>query len=76
METGFQLFPEQASTAAVELDYLYFFLIAVSVFFTLLISFSILAMIVRYRRGGGGGGGARPPRGGGGVVVLGVFLMF
>jgi cytochrome c oxidase subunit II len=44
------LFPEQASTIAPEVDHLLYFLLAVSVFFTLLIFFSIFYFAVRYRR--------------------------
>lgn len=50
MNKGFQLFPEQASTLATEVDYLYFFLIAVSLFFSVLIFFLIYIFAVRYRR--------------------------
>ncbi len=50
MNKGFQLFPEQASTLAAQVDYLYFFLIAVSVFFSVLIFFLIYIFAVRYRR--------------------------
>src|SRR5689334_3224809 len=44
------LFPEQASTFAPEVDHLLYFLMAVSVFFTLLIFGAILYFAVRYRR--------------------------
>lgn len=50
MNKGFQLFPEQASTLAAQVDYLYFFLIAVSLFFSVLIFFLIYVFAVRYRR--------------------------
>ena len=50
MNKGFQLFPEQASTLAAQVDYLYFFLIAVSVFFSVLIFFLIYIFVVKYRR--------------------------
>ena len=50
MNKGFQLFPEQASTLAAQVDYLYFFLIAVSLFFSVLIFFLIYIFAVRYRR--------------------------
>ena len=43
------LFPEQASTFAWEVDVLYFYLIAVSVFFTVGIVAAILFFFVRYR---------------------------
>lgn len=47
---GLSFFPEQASTFAAQVDYLYFFLVAVSVFFTLLIAGVIVYFAVRYRR--------------------------
>jgi len=50
MNKGFQLFPEQASTLAAQVDYLYFFLIAVSLFFSVLIFFLIYIFAVKYRR--------------------------
>ena len=45
-----RLFPEQASTFAAETDHLLYFLIAVALFFTLLIFVSILYFAIRYRR--------------------------
>lgn len=50
MDKGFRLFPEQASTMASQVDYLYFFLVAVSIFFAVLIFFLIYIFAVRYRR--------------------------
>lgn len=50
MLRGLQLFPEQASTLASQVDALFFFLIAVTVFFTLLIAGTIIVFMVRYRR--------------------------
>lgn len=50
MNTGIPLFPEQASSLAQEVDLLYFFLIAVSVFFTILIVGVLIFFIVRYKR--------------------------
>jgi len=44
------LFPEQASTISVEVDRLLYFLVAVSVFFTLLIFAAIFYFAIRYRR--------------------------
>jgi cytochrome c oxidase subunit II len=43
------LFPEQASTFAEQVDYLYFYLILISVFFTVLIVAGIIYFVVRYR---------------------------
>jgi len=48
--SGFPLFPEQASTMAGRVDALYFFLIAISVFFSLLIATLVVVFAVRYRR--------------------------
>ena len=50
MLTGTPLFPEQASTMAGRVDALYFFLLAISVFFSLLIAGLILFYAIRYRR--------------------------
>ena len=47
---GLPLFPEQASTMAGRVDALYFFLIAVSAFFALLIATLVVVFAVRYRR--------------------------
>jgi cytochrome c oxidase subunit II len=44
------LFPEQASTIAPEVDHLLYFLLAVAVFFTLLIFGAIFYFAIRYRR--------------------------
>lgn len=46
----FQLFPVQASTLAPEVDHLLYFLLAISVFFTLLIFGAIFYFAIRYRR--------------------------
>jgi cytochrome c oxidase subunit II len=46
----FRLFPEQASTAAGRVDALYFFLIAVSLFFIVAIFTALLFFAARYRR--------------------------
>ncbi len=47
---GFPLFPEVASTIAASVDRLYFFLIGITVFFSVLIFASILYFAVKYRR--------------------------
>jgi cytochrome c oxidase subunit II len=44
------LFPEQASTVAGRVDALYFFLLAVSFFFTVLIFTLVFAFAIKYRR--------------------------
>jgi cytochrome c oxidase subunit 2 len=46
----FKLFPVQASTLAPEVDHLLYFLLAITVFFTLLIFGAILYFAIRYRR--------------------------
>ena len=51
MESEFRFMPPQASTQAAQVDLLYYFLIAVSTFFTLLICVLIFAFAFRYRRG-------------------------
>jgi cytochrome c oxidase subunit 2 len=48
--SGLPLFPEQASTMAGRVDTLYFFLIAISTFFGLLIATLVVVFAVRYRR--------------------------
>ena len=50
MDRGFELFPEAASAAAPEVDRLYFFLLAVSAFFTILIFVLIVSFALRFRR--------------------------
>src|SRR5580765_2831770 len=50
MWTGTPLFPERASTMAGRVDALYFFLIAIAVFFSLLIAGLIVYYAVRFRR--------------------------
>jgi cytochrome c oxidase subunit 2 len=50
MWSGTPLFPQQASTMASRVDNLYFFLLALSVFFSLLIAGLIVFFAVRYRR--------------------------
>jgi cytochrome c oxidase subunit 2 len=50
MNTGFRLFPEQASTEAQRVDQLYAFLLAVTAFFVILICASILYFGIKYRR--------------------------
>jgi cytochrome c oxidase subunit 2 len=47
---GFPLFPEQASTMAPRVDALFYFLVAVTVFFVALIFFMIVIFAVKYRR--------------------------
>jgi len=51
MDQPFELFPESASSLSDRVDALYLFLVATSVFFTLLICVLILYFGVRYRRG-------------------------
>src|SRR3954452_8821550 len=48
---SFPLFPEQASSLARRIDYIYFALLAFALFFTTLICFLIVAFAVKYRRG-------------------------
>lgn len=46
----FPLFPEQASTMAAQVDYFYLFLIAVSLFFGIIIAAMLVGFSIRYRR--------------------------
>jgi cytochrome c oxidase subunit 2 len=48
--TDFPLFPDQASTFASRVDALYFFLVALTVFFTLLIAGLLAVFAIQYRR--------------------------
>jgi cytochrome c oxidase subunit 2 len=50
MQTGLPLFPEQASTMAWRVDALYFFLVGISLFFSLLIVALIIYFAIKYRR--------------------------
>ncbi len=50
MWSGTPLFPESASTMASRVDALYFFLLALSIFFSLLIAGLIVFYAVKYRR--------------------------
>jgi cytochrome c oxidase subunit 2 len=50
MFTNFPLFPQQASAQAGQVDALYFFLVAVSAFFSLLIAGLVVLFAIKYRR--------------------------
>jgi cytochrome c oxidase subunit 2 len=50
MFTNLPLFPHQASTMAAQVDALYFFLIAVAGFFSLLIAALVIIFAIRFRR--------------------------
>jgi cytochrome c oxidase subunit 2 len=50
MFTNFPLFPQQASIQAGQVDAIYFFMVAVTAFFSLLIAGLIVFFAVRYRR--------------------------
>jgi cytochrome c oxidase subunit 2 len=50
MFTNFPFFPQQASEQAASVDALYFFLVAVTAFFTLLIGVLVSVFAVKYRR--------------------------
>jgi cytochrome c oxidase subunit II len=50
MFSGFSLFPEQASTMAGRVDALYFFLVGLSAFFSILIAGLIVYFAVKFRR--------------------------
>jgi cytochrome c oxidase subunit 2 len=50
MSPGFRLFPEQASTMAPRVDALYFYLVGISTFFTLLIFTLVIYFAIKYRR--------------------------
>jgi cytochrome c oxidase subunit 2 len=50
MWQGFQIVPDQASTIAQGVDYLFYFLTAVDIFFTVVIFIAIFYLAIRYRR--------------------------
>jgi cytochrome c oxidase subunit 2 len=50
MRTDLPLFPDRASTIASQVDALYFYLIAVSAFFALLIAVLVIVFAIKYRR--------------------------
>ncbi len=50
MQFNVPLFPPQASTGAVSVDALYFFFVAVTAFFSLLIATAVVTFAVRYHR--------------------------
>ena len=50
MNTEFQLVPEQASTIAPHIDALFYFLTALTAFFTIGIFLAILFFALKYRR--------------------------
>ena len=50
MFTNFPFFPEQASAQAAQVDGIYFFMLAVTAFFSLLIATLVVLFAIRYRR--------------------------
>jgi cytochrome c oxidase subunit 2 len=58
-DTGFTLFPEQASTFAMDVDALYFFIVAVTAFFALVVAVAVIYFGAKYRRRHDGEVGAR-----------------
>lgn len=48
---SFPLFPDRASTIAIEVDYLFYYLTAVSLFFSLVIVVALIYAVTRYRKG-------------------------
>ena len=61
MFSDFPLFPEQASTLAPAVDRLFWFLVAVSVFFGVLIAVLVIGFAIRFRRRPGDGVPPPPP---------------
>jgi cytochrome c oxidase subunit 2 len=70
VDERFRLHPEQASTFASDTDSLYFFLTAVSAFFTLVIFVAVVYCAVKYRRRAGDDRVPRPILGSLGLEVL------
>jgi cytochrome c oxidase subunit 2 len=50
MQPTIPFFPEQASTVAPRVDHLYFFLIAVSAFFAVVVTIMVVVFAIKYRR--------------------------
>jgi cytochrome c oxidase subunit 2 len=50
MQPSIPLFPEQASTMAARVDNLYFFMVATSAFFAVLVTLLVIAFAIRFRR--------------------------
>jgi cytochrome c oxidase subunit II len=50
MWTGFPLFPEQAATTSAQVDHLYFFLLSITAFFSILIAMLVVIFAIKYRR--------------------------
>jgi cytochrome c oxidase subunit II len=50
MLPNFPLFPQQASTVAASVDALYFFMVAVTAFFSVLIAAAVIIFAIRFRR--------------------------
>src|SRR5215208_3066352 len=50
MFTNFPLFPQQASAQASQVDGIYFFMVAVTAFFSLLIATLVVVFAIKYRR--------------------------
>ena len=50
MQPPIPFFPQQASTMAARVDNLYFFLVATSAFFAVLVTLLVIAFAIRYRR--------------------------
>ena len=50
MFTNFPFFPEQASAQAAQVDGIYFFMLAVTAFFSLLIAGLVVVFAIKYRR--------------------------
>ena len=50
MFTNFPFFPQQASEQAAQIDALYFFLVAVTAFFTVLIAVLVVVFAIKFRR--------------------------
>ena len=50
MGGSFTLFPSQASTSAASVDYLYFFMLAVTLFFSVVVATLVVVLAVKYRR--------------------------
>jgi cytochrome c oxidase subunit 2 len=82
MNSVYSLLPEQASTVAGQVDAIYLFLVAISVFFTLLLAGLVLVFGIKYRRREGAPAPERPHEDssleliGGGILLVLVLVLF
>lgn len=75
MKSVFSLLPEQASSFAGQVDALYLFLVAISVFFTVVAAILVLVFGIRFRRRPGGPAAEKPHEDSRLEIIVGAFLL-